>query len=82
MSRILGTQEFLAKHQGHAIRYSLVKSVDHIYSGTIDQWEDGTFIVVEGELMEQEELETTGAYVFCNDCSSEEMEVNTWEVDD
>lgn len=82
MSKIVGTQEFLAKHQGHAIRYSLVKSIDHIYQGEIEKYDDGTFIVTPIELLEKEEIETTGAYVYCHDCKDEEQEVNTWEVDD
>jgi len=82
VSRITGTQEFLAKHEGHTIRYSLVKSIDHIYTGSIEKYDDGTFVVVEGELMEKEDIETTGAYVWCHDCKDEEQEVNTWEVDD
>ena len=83
MSKIIGTQEFLAKHEGHFIRYSLVKSIDHIYQGgTIQKYVDGSYCVSDGELMEKVEVQTTGAYVFCDDCSSEEMEVNIWEVDD
>ena len=79
---ITGTQEFLAQHEGHSISYSLVKTMDHRYSGSIEKYPDGTYNVVEYEHMEVEEVETTGAYVTCNDCKAEEREVNTWEVED
>lgn len=58
------------------------QSIDHWYSGSIEKYPDGTYNVVEYEHMDNDEVETTGAYVTCNTCHAEEQEVNTWEVED
>ena len=79
MSKIIGTQEFMAAHQDHTLAISIVSLVEFAHSAIIEE-SLGSLIAVVQEKFSEQVLQDVGFYLHCVDCKVEE-ELNPNDVD-
>lgn len=79
MSRIIGTQEFMAAHKDHITSFSTISIVDTRQECHIEPF-NGRLIVVGTEIISMEYIQDTGVYLYCETCKIEE-EINLYEVE-
>jgi hypothetical protein len=78
MANFDGTQEFMAAHKDHSLSISILSTVDTRYITEIVEI-NGNLYAEQGEKDSEENVEDTGAYLYCHDCQVEE-EINLGEV--
>ena len=80
MGHIGGTQEFLAAHKDHTTSISMLQTFDTRYVAKIGDSNFGLHVGL-CDVKSREWVQTTGAYLYCHDCTVEE-EINVSEVED